>query len=113
MRVNIIHSIDYGALYFEGGSDGSEKEIAIHAGAVYSDGVDLQKEIDQLRDDINGIYSRLNSSPDSSNEYQSNDNYSEPENNSESAQYSAPEHHEPEHHEPKHHEPKHHRRGHK
>ena len=94
---HIIHSIDYGALYFEGGSDSGEHGIAIHAGAVISDGHNLQEEIDQLRNDVDGIYSRLNSSPDSSNESysgnsQSNDSYSEPENNSAPAQYNAPEH---------------------
>ena len=39
---HIIHSIDYGALYFEGGSDSGEHGIAIHAGAVISDGHNLQ-----------------------------------------------------------------------
>lgn len=45
---HIIHSIDYGALYFEGGSDGGEDGIDIHAGGVYSHGTNLLKEIQRI-----------------------------------------------------------------
>lgn len=49
---HIIHSNDYGALYFEGGSDGGEDGIDIHAGGVYSHGTNLL-------DEINGIKKKL------------------------------------------------------
>ncbi|WP_251908349.1 hypothetical protein [Lentilactobacillus kefiri] len=45
---HIIHSIDYGALYFEGGSDGGEDGIDIHAGGVYSHGTNLLNEIKRI-----------------------------------------------------------------
>lgn len=45
---HIIHSNDYGALYFEGGSDGGEDGIDIHAGGVYSHGTNLLKEIQRI-----------------------------------------------------------------
>ena len=45
---HIIHSIDYGALYFEGGSDGGEDGIDIHAGGVYSHGTNLLSEINKI-----------------------------------------------------------------
>lgn len=46
---HIIHSIDYGALYFEGGSDGGEDGIDIHAGGVYSHGTNLLSEINKIK----------------------------------------------------------------
>lgn len=46
---HIIHSIDYGALYFEGGSDGGEDGIDIHAGGVYSHGTNLLDEINKIK----------------------------------------------------------------
>lgn len=45
---HIIHSNDYGALYFEGGSDGGEDGIDIHAGGVYSHGTNLLSEINKI-----------------------------------------------------------------
>lgn len=59
---HIIHSIDYGALYFEGGSDGGEDGIDIHAGGVYSHGTNLLKEIQRIdgkpnnEDEVSGIH---------------------------------------------------------
>ena len=46
---HIIHSVDYGALYFEGGSDGGEDGIDIHAGGVYSHGTNLLSEINKIK----------------------------------------------------------------
>ena len=59
---HIIHSNDYGALYFEGGSDGGEDGIDIHAGGVYSHGTNLLKEIQRIdgkpnnEDEVSGIH---------------------------------------------------------
>ena len=57
----IIHSIDYGALYFEGGSDGGEDGIDIHAGGVYSHGTNLLNEIKRIdgKPDSSGDISRI------------------------------------------------------
>ncbi|WP_261907075.1 hypothetical protein [Lentilactobacillus kefiri] len=58
---HIIHSIDYGALYFEGGSDGGEDGIDIHAGGVYSHGTNLLNEIKRIdgKPDSSGDISRI------------------------------------------------------
>ncbi|WP_223602387.1 hypothetical protein [Lentilactobacillus otakiensis] len=58
---HIIHSIDYGALYFEGGSDGGEDGIDIHAGGVYSHGTNLLNEIKRIdgKPDSGGDISRI------------------------------------------------------
>lgn len=59
---HIIHSIDYKPLYFEGGSDGGEDGIDIHAGGVYSHGTNLLKEIQRIdgkpnnEDEVSGIH---------------------------------------------------------
>ncbi|WP_367376237.1 hypothetical protein [Lentilactobacillus kefiri] len=63
---HIIHSIDYGALYFEGGSDGGEDGIDIHAGGVYSHGTNLLKEIQRIDGkpnndgEVSGIHGDIN-----------------------------------------------------
>ena len=63
---HIIHSIDYGALYFEGGSDGGEDGIDIHAGGVYSHGTNLLKEIQRIdgkpnnEGEVSGIHGDIN-----------------------------------------------------
>ncbi|UOD77560.1 hypothetical protein MTO92_07705 [Lentilactobacillus kefiri] len=63
---HIIHSIDYGALYFEGGSDGGEDGIDIHAGGVYSHGTNLLNEIQRIDGkpnndgEVSGIHGDIN-----------------------------------------------------
>ena len=97
---HIIHSIDYKPLYFEGGSDGGEDGIDIHAGGVYSHGVDLLKAIQKIDGSITEQPDSGSDAPkDESEPAHHTDTHSS---DSEPAHHSDTHHSEPVHHKKRH-----------